>query len=315
MPNKLIVDQIAVPGGVALSFPTTDGANGQYIKTDGSGNLGFITLTSPATPTDNIAPADGVTLFGSVVTSSARQNGVANESWTTSGPNSSYTHENAAGGNAAYTHQAWNMFLGDGYPDGTSQLTYSGDWIGHPQRQMQFANNQRTGWNKMQFYYQNATSYSGCTWRVLPVRNTTGSSITKTLNFYYSAYSSYSGASCGYFTPSGTGTLYSQQTGGTWTQGFSTTSGANSTASSISVVVPANTTILVLLNSSHQYITTYQFPDTNYFTGLHTFFSAGLVCDMKMLYALQYCRNPSATNTTSYPHQTYIACAETFGDR
>jgi hypothetical protein len=315
MPNKLIVDQIAVPGGIALSFPTADGANNQVIKTDGSGNLGFITLTTIAAPTDNIAPADGVTLFGSVVTSSARQNGVANESWTTSGPWTTYTNENATGGSASYTTQAWNMFLGDGYPDGTSELTYSGDFIGHPQRQMQFANNNRTGWSKMQHYYKNSTSYSGVTWRVMPIRNTTASPITRTVYFNYSSYGSYSGSSCGYFTPSGTGTLYSQQTGGSWTQGFSTTGNVDNTASSISVVVPANTTILVMLVTAHRYYTTYQFPDTNEFYGLSSLFTSGLVCDMKMLYALQYCRSPSNNYANAVPHQIYNACAESFGDR
>ena len=320
MPNKLIVDQISTPGGSSFSFPATDGTTGQYLKTDGAGNLGFITLTSPLAPTDNIAPVDGVQVFGSVVSSSARQNGTSpGPYWTTSGPNSTYQHEQAAGGNLTYTQQAWNMFLGDGYPNtgATGARTYSGDWIGHPQRQIQYGNNYRTGWNKMQFYYPNATSYSGCTWRVMPVRNTTASSITRTVNFLYSSYSTYTGASAGYFTPSSSGanTYYSQQNTGTWTQGFTTTGSVNTTAGSMSVVFPANTTILILLNTAHQYITTYQFPDTNMFTGLQTLLTTGLVCDLRMLQALQYCRSDNNVNTASYPHQIYNACAVSFGDR
>jgi hypothetical protein len=322
MPNKIIVDQISTSGGQSFSFPSSDGTSGQYLKTDGSGNLSFITLTAPATPTDNIAPPESALVYGSIYTESARQNGVQYSSyWTTSGPYTTYRHEYGTGYETNSTNQAWNMFLGDGYPDtgSTGSKFWAGDYNGHAQRRLQFANNQRTGHAKFYKYQYNGTSYGGCTWRVMPIRNTTNSPITTTVYFEYISYSTYAGASCGYFTPSGTGTLYSQQTGGTWSSGFTTssTNGSfyNPDVSSMSVTVPANTTVLVMLNTTHAYYTTYRFYDANAFYNLSTTFSTGLVCDLRMLYALQHCRSVNNTYSTAYPHQIYNACAVSYGDR
>ena len=44
--------------------------------------------------------------------------------WTTSdGPNGSHEAHNAFGGTNA--EETWNMFLGDGYPDGSTQIMYT----------------------------------------------------------------------------------------------------------------------------------------------------------------------------------------------
>jgi hypothetical protein len=257
--------------------------------------------------------ADNANMYGSVFTSSARGNIYSTGQWTSSGPNSTYQNATAAGSNATYTHQSFNMFLGDGYPGGTSNNMYSGDFRGLDYRTILYSGNDRLGHNYRElFYYLNNTSYGGVSWHVMPVRNTTGASITRTLNFMFSAYDTYSGAALGYYTPNAA--TYTATTGGTWTQPFTYTSNTI-TSSSASIVIPANTTVLVMLVTSHNYQTTYYFKESSMFYGLSAFFGTGLVCDLRMLNALALLRTPSATNTTSYPNQIYTGCATLYGDR
>ena len=306
--SKIVVDQVQKSGGVALTLPTADGTAGQYMQTNGSGALSFSTPTS--TPP---VPADNANMYGSVFTASGRGNIYSTGQWTSSGPNSTYQNATAAGSNATYTHQSFNMFLGDGYPGGTSEIMYSGDFRGLDYRTILYSGNDRLGHNYRElFYYQNNTSYGGVSWHVMPVRNTTGASITRTLNFMYSAYDTYNGAALGYYTPNAA--TYAATTGGTWTQPFTYTSNTISSSSS-SIVIPANTTVLVMLVTSHNYQTTYYFKESNMFYGLSAFFGTGLVCDLRMLNALALLRTPSATNTTSYPNQIYTGCATLYGDR
>lgn len=307
--SKIVVDQIQKSGGVAFSLPTTDGAAGQLMKTDGAGNLSFV-----APPTDTIIPADNALTYASVMTASARGNIYSSGEWTSSGPNSTYQNATAAGSNMTYTHQSVNMFLGDGYPNGTgAQYKYAADFRGLENRTMLYSNGDRLGHSYRElFYYQNDTSYMGVSWHVMAVRNTTGSSITRTLNFQYSAYDTYNGAALGIFTPNAA--TYAATTSGTWTQPFSATSNtiANSSAS---ITIPANTTVLVMLVTSHNYQTTYYFKESTMFYGLSSFFGTGLVCDLRMTHALATLRTPSATNTTSNPEQIYTGCAAVYGDR
>jgi hypothetical protein len=305
--SKLVVDQIQKSGGAVLTLPLADGTAGQFISTDGSGGLSF------TTPTFSTVVADNARIYGSVFTASARQNIYSTGSWTSSGPNSTYQNATAAGSNAAYTHQSFNMFLGDGYPNGTSQNMYSGDFRGEEYRTLLYSGNGRLGHNYRElFYYYNQTSYGGVSWHVMPVRNTTNASITKSLSFMYSAYDTYNGAGCGYFTPNAS--TYAATSGGTWTQPFSQT-GNTIDANSISVTIPANTTVLVMLVTSHNYQTTYYFKESNMFYGLSTFFSNGLVCDLRMLAALATLRTPSSTNSTSNPEEIYTGCAAVYGNR
>ena len=42
MASKIIVDQVQKSGGTAFTLPTSDGSVNQLMKTDGSGNLGFV---------------------------------------------------------------------------------------------------------------------------------------------------------------------------------------------------------------------------------------------------------------------------------
>jgi hypothetical protein len=205
------------------------------------------------------------------------------------------------------------MFLGDGYPNGTSQNMYAGDFRGLEYRTILYAHNQRLGHNNRElFYYENATSYGGVSWHVMPVRNTTGASITRSLSFYYSSYDTYNGAACGYYTPNAA--TYAATTGGTWTQPFTDTSNSITT-NSASIVIPAYTTVLVMLVTSHNYQTTYYFKESSMFTALNSFFGSGLVCDLRMLQALATLRTPSSTNTTSYPEEIYVGCGAVYGNR
>jgi hypothetical protein len=307
--SKIVVDQIQKSGGAAFSLPLTDGTAGQLVKTDGSGNLSFI---SPV-DTDTVVPADSAQIYGSVFTASARGNIYSTGEWTSSGPNSTYQNATAAGSNATYTHMSFNMFLGDGYPGGTSQPMYAGDFRGLENRTILYSGNDRLGHNNRElFYYENNTSYMGVSWHVMPVRNTTGSAITRTLNFMYSAYDTYNGAALGYFTPDGA--TYAATTGGTWTQPFTSTSNTI-TSSSASITIPAGKTVLIMLVTSHNYQTTYYFKESSMFYGLSSFFGTGLVCDLRMLNALALLRTPSATNTTSNPEQIYTGCAAVYGNR
>lgn len=308
--SKIVVDQIQKSGGAAFSLPLADGTAGQLVKTDGAGNLSFI---SPV-DTDTVVPADSAQIYGSVFTASARGNIYSTGEWTSSGPNSTYQNATAAGTNAAYTHQSVNMFLGDGYPGGgASQVMYAGDFRGLDYRTVLYSGNDRLGHNYRElFYYENNTSYGGVSWHVMPVRNTTGASITRTLNFMYSSYDAANGAALGVYTPDAT--TYAATTGGTWSQPFTAT--ANTIASSsASIIIPAGKTVLVMLVTSHNYQTTYYYKESSMFYGLSTFFGTGLVCDLRMLEALAVLRTPSATNTTSAPHEIYTGCAAVYGNR
>lgn len=305
--SKIVVDQIQKSGGAAFSLPTSDGTAGQLIKTDGAGNLSFVT------PADNIVPADSDLMYSSVMTASARGNVYSTGEWSSSGPNSTYQNATAAGTDATYTHMSFNMFLGDGYPDGSSQIKYAGDFRGLENRTILSANGRRIGPNQRElFYYENNTSYGGVSWHVMPVRNTTGAAITRSLSFQYSAYDTYNGAALGYYTPNAS--TYAATTGGAWTQPFTQT-GSTITNTASSITIPANTTVLVMLITSHNYQTTYYFKESSMFFELQTFFATGLVCDQRMVRALATLRTPSATNTTSAPHEIYTGCATVYGNR
>jgi hypothetical protein len=306
--SKIIVDQIQKSGGVPFSVPLTDGAAGNIITTDGSGQLAF-----SAPPQNTVVPNDNVKIIQSVMSASGRGNVYSTGEWSSSGPNSTYQNATAAGSNATYTHQSFNMFLGDGYPDGTTNIMYSADYRGLENRTILSAANKRVGHNYRElFYYENNSSYGGVSWHILPVRNTTAAPITRSLNFMYSSYDTYNGAALGYYTPDSA--TYSTTTGGTWTQPFSAT-GTTITSSTASITVPANTTVLVMLVTSHNYQTTYYFKESSMFYALDTFLAGDLICDLRMVQALANLRTPSATNAVSAPYEIYTACATVYGDR
>ena len=295
----------------AFSLPNNSGSNGNFLGTDGTSASWVGPPTSPS-----LLSAEGL-VYGTMVTTSAQGNSYSTGDWTSSGPWTTYRHDQFFVDTTSST-QGFNMLLGDGFPNATStQTTYAGNQGYEDQRLIQYATGNRGGWSYKEYYYQdNNTSYGGLSWRVLPIRNTSSSAISINISALYSAYTTYSGASLGYFTPTNSsGTTYSTVTGGTWTQLQTSTSGINVWGTN-SISVPANTTILVLLNTAHAYQTSYRFIDCSLFFNLHTTFSnANIICDLRMLYALHQARTPSAINTSANPEEIYTACATIFGDR
>lgn len=304
--SKLVVDAIQKSGGAVLNIPAVDGTAGQVISTDGSGTLGFTTI-------NQLAPPESDTLIGSIVTNSARGNVYSTGEWTSSGPWTTYYH---SWQDASSIVQGWNMFMGDGYPNGTTQQMYVNDGENAMTRVREFAWRNRLGNNyKDYFYYDNESgNYAGVTWRCIPVRNTTSSPITRTFSAQLSSINSdYGGCSIFYYTPNSE--LYSTTTGGTWTSVFSGGSSTSSTTRSGSVTIPANTTILLMTNSSHVYQTTYRFKDSNMPYNLNTFFGTGIQCDMRMLEAIATVRDVGAGQTDGQPWRIYPVCASNYGDR
>jgi len=311
--SKIFTNQISTTSGTTFNLPKVDGAANNILATDGSGNLKFVSQNS-LNVVDTLVPTDSTNIWGSVITQSARQNDYSFSGFTSSGGWTTYYHSRAAGSNATSTTQGWNFFLGDALPQQEGTHTMSGNYTGCRQRQQLFANNYRVGWVREMDYQNNQTGdYSGCTWQVIPIRNPTSTAISSTLTWYFSSYNStYGGASLGVFTPNAS--TYSGATSGTFSQLFGSESSTKTTTSQ-AFSVPAGTTVLVMGNSSHYYSTTYQFQDMNVFYNLHTLSAAGLVCDMRMLKALELGRSSNNTYTAYYPHQIYNSCATIFGDR
>ena len=334
--SKLIVDQIAKNGGVPLTVPAADGVANAAIKSDGAGVLGFTGFGLPSTAgttgqalqrgagTTSVwvtsgatVVADSINVIGSLSTTSARQNVYSTGEWSSSGPNSTYYH---SWSNANSTMQGWNMFLGDGYPDGTSQPMYANDGESNSmQRRIEYANGDRIGRQQADHgYNENATgNYAGVTWRCMPIRNTTGASISRVLSVYLSSIdSNYGGAGIHYYTPDAS--TYAATTAGTWTSAWN---GGNNTASKNrdgTIVIPANTTIMLFTNSTHHYATTKHFKDSNMPYNLDTFFSSDLVTDNRMLHTIAQGRMGNAagvTNQANSPWTTYNLCATMYGDR
>ena len=322
-----------------LALPSADGDANKPLTTDGSAQLQFGAFALPATAgtdgqvltsTGTAAAWEGVTVaalpsaenanvIGTMWSSSGQAQSYSTGDWSSSGPYTTYRHDNFFT-NANDYNQGFNMLLGDGYPNGTTQITYVHNMHYDQDRQLQFASGQRVGWQYKDWWSNdNNTSYGGLTWRLMPIRNTSGSSINVTVNALYSAYGSgYNGASLGYYTPTNSsGTTYSTVTGGTWTQlqtyNSSTVSGSWSNQT---VPVPAGKTVLVVLNTSHAYQTTYRFIDNNLFYDVDTTFSdSNIICDLKLLYTLSMGASYNSTNSLAKPEDFYTLCATLFGDR
>ena len=322
-----------------LALPAADGGANHPVTTDGSAQLQFGAFGLPASagndgqflssngtdavwaagPSPVAVDSDSDEIIGTVVTDTSR-GGSYSASWTSSGPNSTwYAYQALA---ASYHDETWNMFLGDGHPNGTSNAMYSNNNETNNNRVMEFANGQRIGHRRQYRYnYQNSTSYSGNCFRVLPIRNTSDADITVSVKCYASSYSNsqYSGSCLGVYTPTNSsGTNYSTVTGGSWTilAQYDSSNVDYQLSSGSNVTVPAGKTVLVMLVSSTFYHTTYQFSSTNYFYDLHlTFTNNDIICDVKMLHALAQARSTSNTNSTGSPVEIYNACANLFGDR
>lgn len=304
----------------AFALPTTAGTDGQVLTSTG---------TAAAWETQAIPPSGFPThdnsdeIIGSLVTTTGRGHGYSNGRWTTSGPNSTYQSHNAF---SSHSDETWNMLMGDGHPNSSgTDRRYVNNTRGDVLKEVDFAYGNRIGDYFKDFYHQNnQTSYSGITFRALPIRNTSGASINISVYAYGSAYAdSYSGTALAYYTPTySSGTNYANVTGGSWT------ALANSSSSSTAynygantVAVPAGTTVIVVLVSGHSYQTSYRFVDTNTFYNLDTTFSSSsIICDVRMLYTMQQARAGSGTgtaasNSAAYPYRVYQLAAELYGDR
>ncbi len=314
--SKIIVDEIQKNGGVPLKIPSTDGTVGQVIKTDGSGQLGFV--DQPVIPADTVVPPDSDNSIGWVYSSSARSNVYSTGEWTSSGPNSTY-YNNLQDASARL--QAVNMALGDGYPDGTSQNFYVGDCGEQKHRELMFAPNKRLGHRYSdRFYYDNASTdqtYAGITVSLMPIRNSSSAAIDVTMDTYTSCGSNnYGGSGMAVYTPVPGVYSVAGATAGAWTTLWSYTSTNNAYNKTQVVSVPANSTVIVMLTSAHIYHTTYRFKDTHFYRNLHTTFSdPAIKCDLRMLYTLQMGKRPSATYNTDTTQELWTSCADLFGDR
>jgi len=320
--SKIIVDQIQklTGGSTAFNLPATDGTAGQYMKTDGSANLGWSSMTNPNPTLITALPVpENLGMIGSIVTRTDRQNSYSTGDWTSSSSWTTYTNYQIHLDNSAI--QFMNMALGDGYAmTGTSQIMQGGDSEHQFARTLQFSNGSRLGYSRDFFHYDNAQDYAGHSFRIMPIRNTTNAAITVTLAAYASNYwsSGYEGAQLAVFAPNTS--LYSTCTSvtGTSIATVTSTSGQfNNLTGTYSV--PANTTVLVCLASTDQYQTTYRFKDTNYFYNLGTTFTnPGIICDMRMLYSLHTSRFTGLGYTGAFAAQfsnLWTKTALAYGDR
>ena len=263
---------------------------------------------------DKVVPDDSSNIIGSVVTNSARNNVYSTGEWSSSGPWTTYYH---SWQDANSKTQGFNMFMGDGYPNGTSHALFANDGANAMTRVKEYAHGNRIGNQFKDYYYIDniTTNYAGVTWRCIPVRNTTSDAITRTFYAYLSSKDgTYGGSSIVTYTPDTS--TYSTTASGTWQQVWVGGGNSASTPRSGVVVIPANTTILIFTNSCHQYATTGKFKDTNMPYSFDTFFGTGLICDLRMLETLATARiGDISTNTTAHPWKLWPAAATLYGDR
>ena len=303
-----------------FNIPTTDGTNGQFMKTDGSQNLGWASMTNPNFDTVTGIPVlEGKGIIGSVVTHTDRENTYSTGEWGSSGPWTTYYNDRVQADNSAI--QFWNMFLGDGYATQatTTEGMFGSDSEHQFARTIQYAAGKRLGYGRDFYHYDNDTSYSGHSWRVMPLRNTTGSAITVTISGRASDYWSagYEGSCLAVFEPDTTKYSTVSSITGTRLAYSNTTTQTGDLTGTYSI--PAGKTVLVALTSTDCYMTTYRFRDTNYFYGLNTTFSdPGIICDMRMLYTLHSARFPTMQYSGSFTPQIsaiWKQCAVIYGDR
>lgn len=317
--SRIYADQIQKPSGTALNLPVAGATPGQYLQTDGQGNLSFAnpTVNEPG-QTWLVAP-ENANNIGTLVSHSDRVNTYSTGEWSSSGPYTTFNNYSVHSNNNAI--QFWNMVLGDGMGAyvGTNQYMYGADTENEMPRRVQFANGNRVGYARDVFHRDNSSSDAGCSWRVLPIRNTNSGSVTVTVTGYVSNYwgSGYEGAQLAYFTPNTS--KYSTVTDVTGTS-VATITGSNYYIKDISgtVTIPANTTVLVVLTSTDYYWTTYRFKDTNYFTKLQDIFTGtnGVICDMRMLSNLARGRPAMAYNgNLTSLSALWTSCATAYGDR
>ena len=319
--SRIFADQIQKSGGTAFSLPVASGTSGQFIQTDGNGNLSFQNpVVNQPSATWLVAPESTYTI-GTVVSHTDRENIYSTGEWTSSGPWTTYYNYNIFADNDAI--QFWNMLLGDGLSNNSSTTEFmpGADTENELPRRVQFANAHRVGYTRDIYHYDNATGSPGHSFRCLPLRNTNSGSVSVPISAWVSNYWSngYEGACLAAFTPNTT--KYSTVTSVKGEKLANITSSNNVRMKELSgsVTIPGNTTVLVALSSTDQYVTTYRFKDTNLFSKLNETItgSNGVICDMRMLSHLARGRvNMNyAGALADYLPTIWTTCATQFGDR
>lgn len=312
-------DQIQKPGGTTFTLPIVAPINNQFLQTDGQGNLSFQQPTLPVPGESSLVAPEGVGNIGSIVTHTDRYNIYSTGEWTSSSSWTTYSaYQNHQDNHAI---QYLNMQFGDGYGfSGTSQYMQGADAENELPRRLQFANGNRMGFSRDVFHYDNTTNYSGHSFRMMPVRNTTSTSASVTISGYCSSYfeSGYEGSQLFYFTPNTS--VYSTVTSVTGTSVANNQGNTRQANLTGSVTIPANTTILVCLVSTDWYNTTYRFKDHNFFYNLNNVFTPtnGIICDMRMLSNIAKSRMTGMGYTGGFAAQAsaiWTTCATNYGDR
>ena len=320
-----------------LAMPAADGTANKPLRTDGSGQLGFAPYALPAAdgtanqlletngsgqlsfanpPANTQVKIDSPRTIGSIMTSSSRDNVYSTGEWSSSGAMATYNNN---WNNATSITQGWNFLMGDGYPDGTTQIKYVDDGQSNEYRRIKYSMQNRLGHrSKDRFEYDNSTGdYSGFTLHAMPVRNTTASSITRSIGGSRTGGGgNYGGHSTLVYTPNAA--TYAGATAGTWAVANNTSStGEAHYNHTCDITIPAYTTIIIVQTSGWWYQTTYRFKDSNMFYNLDTFFpqSGDLVCDLRMLDTLATGRVQGETYQSSNPYKYYNLCALMHGDR
>lgn len=318
--SRIFADQIQKPSGTAFTLPISNGASGQFVQTDGQGNLSF---ENPAVfqPAETwlVAPETSYNI-GTVSSHTDRQQIYSTGEWTGSPGWTTYNNYQAHQDNSAI--QFWTMLLGDNYSSNgaTSERMAGADTENELPRRLQFASGNRVGYMRDVFHYDNTQDYAGHTFRALPIRNTNSGSVSVNITGYVSNYwsSGQEGAVLASFVPNAG--KYSAVTSVTGTSIANITS-TNTMYKELtgSVTIPGNTTALVILTSTDQYQTTYRFKDTNFFSKLNETFtgSNGVICDMRMLSHLARGR-PNLTWAGGYASllpPLWTTLATQYGDR
>lgn len=318
---KLIVDTIQRPGSSGLSFPLADGAAGSYVITDGSGQMSFGAgqTFAPAPIPASLGPDLTSTnrIVGSIVTHTDRQNVYSTGEWGSSGPWTTYTNRDAHQDNNLI--QFINMALGDGFgASGTTNNFIGGDSESELGRQLEFSAGNRLGYDRDFKHWDNSTSEAGHSFRIMPLRNNSGSAITVTISSYVSDYwSSGTEGSCLFVLIPNTST-YSTVTSVTSTRLSFTNTSTTKTRLTGDISIPANTTVLVCLASTDRYMTTYRFQDCNYFDSLSTMLTnSNIRCDLRMLNSLYQTRFnlPYTGAASSALAALWTQTATNYGDR
>lgn len=250
-------------------------------------------------PTALVAP-EGKDIIGTIVTRSD----VGNQGyfgWSSNGPWGQAFANYQAASDTTTLVQMMNMAFGDGYGNGITSTTTSVNITSHNfinddqhgyARTLEFANGSRVGYARETHHINNATSYSGYSWRILPIRNTSDRIIPISIYSYASSNnnaSGYEGCCLFILAPTAPG-LYSSVKS---TRAIQLASTLNNTArNALNGVfdIPAKTTVLAILASSDYIYSSgspYRYSSTNYFCYLNrTFSDPNIVCDMRMLSSL-----------------------------